>query len=1212
MKKLLLLSALFMVLKSGYAQPGSIDLSFGKKGTVRTDLGTSVNYASTTRQVLPQSDGSVFVVFESAGQTLIAKKLLSGSPDSSYGTAGISVSVSILSAHAAIQKDGKIVVAGTVPAAEYGNPEDRYDRNYDFALSRFNTDGSIDITFNKGEKVTTEFFGDYDAVNSIAIGQDGKIVVAGFTAFYQVNPDNPDDYKIHSYNISLARYNIDGSRDNTLGTDGRYTTPLKINADMFNSVAVQTDGKIVLAGNDTNGLSVGRFNANGSIDSTFSFSNNIKNSSGSYLKSRSVAIQGDGRIVLGGYWQNSAGNNDFVLARLNTTGSLDKTFDTDGIQATDFRTYNDVINSLAIQSDGKIVAGGYASNGSNDAFALARYNTNGSPDNTFDADGKKMNYIGSYNVYAVSIIIQNGKIVAGGYNSTGTATNIALARYNITDGTLDNTFNGNGTAIDYFKQKNTVFTSSAVQKDGKIVAAGYAWNGTNYDFAVARYNTNGSLDNSFSTDGIQMTDMGSSDNKVSGVAIQQDGKIVVTGTVSNGATTDFGIVRYNTNGSLDLTFSNDGKVTTDFGYSEKANAIAIQSNGKIVVTGSSNGKFALARYNADGSLDNTFDGDGKQVSAFGTEANAIAIQSDGKIVVAGYVYYNDGFLAIARYNSNGSIDSTFSQDGIQTAAVSNFFGNSSEDIGSNIQATSLSIQRDGKIIVGASGGYYERNTRDFNLCIARLNSNGSFDATFAGDGTQVVPFKSNSDYASIALQDNGKILAQGNLYANNTGSEVQLGYGIARLNTDGTSDAAFGSNGVIYSQQDQLVNIRDLVIFDNKLYAAGYGADVSNFGFLARYLLTANKAPTVSITSPANNTVYAAPATITINAAASDSDGTIYSVKFYNGSTYLKTDFTSPYSYTLSNLPAGTYSITAKATDNAGAETISAPVKVKVNKAPVVSITSPTNNATFTAPATITVNASASDADGSIYSVKFYNGTTYIKTDFTSPYTYTFSNLPAGNYTFTVKATDNIGAQTISAAVTVSVKAPNKAPTVSITSPADNANYLAPANITVNALAADADGSIYSVKFYNGSTYLKTVFASPYTYTLSNLPAGTYTLTTKATDNLGAQTISAPVRVTVSNASAKPFFVDSKTSLSDMRLYPNPTTNMVNVYTTGLAHDKQATISVISLSGIVMKTMQTNSSAKTVQLDVSSLAKGVYTIKMISGDKVMYKQFVKL
>lgn len=978
-------------------------------------------------------------------------------------------------------------------------------------------------------------------------------------------------------------------------------TQLQINSSNPNSVAVQTDGKIVVAATGDKGLTLARYNSDGSPDNTFSVADNLTKSDSSYIAARTLAIQGDGKIVLGGYWANSKSIKDFVVARFNINGSRDNTFNKSGIQSTDFRTYDDYINAVAIQSDGKIVAAGYASNGLNNAFAIARYNTDGSADNTFDTDGKKMNFIGSADVYAVSLAIQsNGKLVAAGYNQSAATTNIAITKYN-TDGSFDNTFNRGGTSIVYFKQKNTVFTSSVVQKDGKIAAAGYAWNGTNYDNIAVRYNTNGSADTSFSSDGMLIT--GTSPNPyTSKIALQSDGKIVVA---AGGLLT-----RYNTNGSLDNTFGTNGKQTAGFGIS----VLKLQIDGRIVIAGG----ITIARYTANGSLDNSFNGNGILSTYY--LVKDLAFQSDGKIVV-GEDSNEDDVYILVRYNVDGSADVAFSgQDP--------HWGGDEADQGDYFTShiSSVSIQKDGKIIAAGYGGYSDRYSLDYNTLVARYNPDGSLDKTFSEDGKDIPLGYSKSSL--VALQDDGKIIVASDLYENleygyGYYNDVPSGFGIVRYNNNGNPDSSFGTNGRIFSQQDEVIRMRSIVIANNKLYVAGngevrpvgkYGIHiVTNFGFLARFQLADNKLPTVKITSPANNAVYAAPATITVNATASDSDGTIHSVKFYNGTTYLKSIFISPYTYTISNLPAGTYTLTAKATDNTGAETISAPVKVIVNKAPVVSITSPSDNAAFTAPATITINATASDPDGTIHSVKFYNGTTYLKSIFTSPYTYTISNLPAGTYSLTAKATDNNGAQTISAAVIVSVKAPNKAPTVTITSPANKATYAAPANITVNALAADADGTIHSVKFYNGTTYLKSIFTSPYTYTLSNLPAGTYSLTAKATDNDGAQTISASVTVTVSNAiiASKP--VNTKTGMHgemSVKLYPNPATNVVNININGLQQSKPATLSIISTAGNVLKTMQSNNS--TTQLDVLSLVSGVYTVKIVSAEKIIYKQFVKL
>jgi Bacterial Ig domain len=287
--------------------------------------------------------------------------------------------------------------------------------------------------------------------------------------------------------------------------------------------------------------------------------------------------------------------------------------------------------------------------------------------------------------------------------------------------------------------------------------------------------------------------------------------------------------------------------------------------------------------------------------------------------------------------------------------------------------------------------------------------------------------------------------------------------------------------------------------------------------------VSANKAPTVSVTSPSNGATFTAPASITINATASDSDGTISKVEFYQGSTLLGTDTTSPYSYTWSSVAAGTYSLTAKAYDNLNATTTSTAVSVTVsgNKAPTVSITSPAHGATFTAPASITMNATASDSDGTISKVEFYRGSTLLGTDTTSPYSYTWSSVAAGTYSLTAKAYDNLNATTTSTAVSVTVSG-NKAPTVSITSPANGATFTAPASITINATASDSDGTISKVEFYQGSTLLGTDTTSPYSYTWSNVAAGTYSLTAKAYDNLNASTTSTAVSVTVSSSGSRP------------------------------------------------------------------------------------------
>jgi hypothetical protein len=276
----------------------------------------------------------------------------------------------------------------------------------------------------------------------------------------------------------------------------------------------------------------------------------------------------------------------------------------------------------------------------------------------------------------------------------------------------------------------------------------------------------------------------------------------------------------------------------------------------------------------------------------------------------------------------------------------------------------------------------------------------------------------------------------------------------------------------------------------------------------------------VSLGSPANNAVFISPANININAAASDSDGTVVKVDFFQGMTLLASDSSSPFTFNWAGVLPGTYSLTAKATDNSGAVSVSSVVNVTVpaplNIAPSASFISPANNASFTAPASVTIAATATDTDGSIAKVEFFQGTTLLGTSTASPYAFSWTGVPPGTYRLTAKATDDSGATTTSTGVIVTVNPPpNVPPTVGLTSPVNNATFTSPANIAMSAAAFDTDGTIIKVDFFGGTTLLGTVATSPYTLTWSAVPTGTYNLTAKATDNLGAVTTSSPITLIV-------------------------------------------------------------------------------------------------
>jgi uncharacterized delta-60 repeat protein/uncharacterized repeat protein (TIGR01451 family) len=387
--------------------------------------------------------------------------------------------------------------------------------------------------------------------------------------------------------------------------------------------------------------------APGTLDPSFGTGGEVTTDFGGSDSAEAVAIQSDGKIVaVGGTFSFPSG--DFALARYNADGSLDPSFGSGGKVTTDFGGF-DAASAAVIQPDGRIVAAGRSGSGD---FALARYNTDGSLDTTFGNGGKLTTDFGGFDA-AFGVALQaDGKIVAAGQGGPGGG--FALARYN-TDGSLDPSFGSGGEVTTHFTSGFEVVIAVAIQLDGKIVVTGQTFAGGFQQFALARYNTDGSLDTSFASGGIVATNFGFDSAFGGALAIQPDGKIVAAGR----AGTDFLLARYNGDGSLDATFGSGGIVTTDFGGTvfDAAFGVALQSNGKIVAAGGTfNGfvgpsaDFALARYNPDGSLDASFGSGGKVTTDFGgfDVARSVALQADGKIVAAGTGGAGSDF-ALARY-----------------------------------------------------------------------------------------------------------------------------------------------------------------------------------------------------------------------------------------------------------------------------------------------------------------------------------------------------------------------------------------------------------------------------------------------------------------------------------------------------------------------------------------------------------------------------------
>jgi uncharacterized delta-60 repeat protein len=417
------------------------------------------------------------------------------------------------------------------------------------------------------------------------------------------------------------------------------------------------------------------------LDPTFGTGGIVRTDfAGNIDQANAVVVQPNGQIVAAGSsFSNSKTVEDFIVARYNANGSLDKRFGKNGKITTDFFRNVDSISAIAIQPDGRIVVAGFAqlagTGGTPRVFALARYRSDGQPDTTFGNGGALTTSFGGTFAAASAIMVQpDGKIVVAGtvdFNPDAPTSGLdfALARYNA-NGTLDGSFGKGGKVVFDFFGSFDQANAAVLQPDGKIIVAGSAsYDSLNQDigFALTRFNADGSTDFGFGSGGKQITDFFGAGANANAMVLQADGKFVVAGTASDSATrpvaTDIAVARYNADGSLDATFGAGGQTAIPFANSatEQGNALALSADGKIIVAGAAfktfatPPDFALVRYNSDGSLDTGFGNGGTittDVAGDTDVAQAVAIQADGKIVAAGRAFRSNFDLTLARYRND--------------------------------------------------------------------------------------------------------------------------------------------------------------------------------------------------------------------------------------------------------------------------------------------------------------------------------------------------------------------------------------------------------------------------------------------------------------------------------------------------------------------------------------------------------------------------------
>ena len=825
-----------------YSQPGTVDDSFNDIDPGFLN-GAAAN--STVNSVLKMSDGRYliggsFTAFNGVARNGIARLNADGSLDTTFNP-GSGLNTNGFVSDIVLQSSGKIIISGffsTVNGIVCGN------------IARLNPDGSVDSNFNAGTGANGE-------IRGMAVLSDDKIVIAGPSTFNGISTNR------------VARLNVDGSLDNSFSVG-------------FSSFAIWSlvnqanDQVFVNAWRLINGSSqyqVLRLNTDGSIDSTFDAGTGGNN------MIRDMAIQSDGKLVLGGWFTTFNGVSRNRVVRLNTDGNIDNSFNP-GSGANSF------VNTMAIQADGKILAGGgFTSFNGVTHNRIVRMLSDGSLDPSFDAS------VGADNSVFTLLPQSDGKLMVAGsftsYNGVAAGNLLKVDDNN----QLDPSFNPVMGANDLVQVIQT-------QPDGKILIGGdfTTFNGTVVN-RIARLHPNGSLDNSFN--------QGSGvDNTIRAIAFQSDGKILIAGDFKeyNGHTINR-IARLNTDGSLDTTFDPGLGPSNNIHSINSLYDLAIRQDGKILVAGTFAGWDGwpynrMVLLNPDGSTDIQFNrhiGSSAIQSGANLAIRSLVVQPDGKMLIAGeFTSYNGSTIyRVARLFADGNIDPSFTTG-----------------LGAAWHLYDLALQPDGKILIAGPFMSFQNCTSCTR--IGRLNADGSPDNSF---NTGAGP---NGVVKAIAIQADGKILLAGEFTSVNGGSSKHL----TRLLSNGSIDSSFVSGS---GADDDVESLH--LQSDGRLLIGGAFTSFSGVGRtrLARINTTSTTTPTVSTDSVSMVTTNAAQvwANISSNGGASViSRGILIGMNpglSLADSAIVSGTGTGSFNVALQNLSAGdTYYVRAFATNSEG------------------------------------------------------------------------------------------------------------------------------------------------------------------------------------------------------------------------------------------------------------------------------------------------------
>ncbi len=753
-----------------YLPDGQLDSSFGDAGKVATLMGDNAAHDSRITAIVVQSDRKIVAVGKctsNAGVSsfCIARYSANGALDGGFGSGGrivTSFGGAVVAANAAamaLQSDGGILAAGTCNATDASAARYR-----DFCLARYDGSGALDATFGSGGKVIASVSpARRDGLGALMVQQDGRLLAAGEC----------------DLQFCAVRFNANGAVDASFGTSGKLFISMGGASNAATSLAQQADGKLVMGGRCLNDnkqqFCLARLAlASGALDPSFGSGGTVTAALGGPTVDSigsNVLIQADQKILMSGACTYATPIETlrlpaFCAIRLLGDGQRDLTYGRGGV-ANIFRRGVSVklalLGGAVLQADGKLIQSGSCDVGDSYQFCLTRSTTDGALDASLAGGGS-----GSRSTAVLtggeawSLAVQpDGKYVQGGFCSSGSNNDFCLVRY-LASGALDLGFGIGGLVRTPMGSDEDGGTVVLIQRDQKIILAGQCVvSAGNNDFCLARYLPNGALDPSFGAGGKVIAAIGTGNDGVNAGLIQFDGKIVLAGYCINaGGNYDFCVARFMPDGALDTGFNGTGKVLTNPSLSvEYGIALAQQADGKLVVSGTcftgSSFDMCVARYLENGSLDSRFgtstNAPGPGFVSYGISSSDdiprnMALQPDGKIVMVGDCRDADSQskFCILRLLENGTLDLPFGNNG---AVLSSMLG----------IAYSVVAQPDGKLLLGGSCNLDGVSAS----CIARFNSNGSPDTTFAAAGLRLNPLSAMDTMFSMLLLPDGRVLQGG-------------------------------------------------------------------------------------------------------------------------------------------------------------------------------------------------------------------------------------------------------------------------------------------------------------------------------------------------------------------------------------------------------------------------------------------------------------------